>query len=224
MIRVLVVDDDFKVASIHRDFVERIDGFEVAGEAHSGRHALAMIGELQPDLVLLDIYLPDMSGIDVMRELQGSDVDVIAITAARDVATLRSAMRLGALHYLVKPFTFQTLRDKLTSYASWAAALDRAAIIDQPDVDRLVGVLRSTPADRELPKGLSEATMRLVQTTVMEATGPLTAEEVAQRSGISRVTARRYLEHLSRIDLLLVQPVYGRNGRPQHTYSTKQPS
>ncbi len=99
MKRVLVVDDDFMVASIHRQYVERVGGFVVVGEAHSGAQALELVAELKPDLLLLDIYLPDMSGLDVMRQVRAdSAVDVVAITAARDVETLRAAMRYGAIH------------------------------------------------------------------------------------------------------------------------------
>ncbi|HEY6016016.1 MAG TPA: response regulator, partial [Gaiellaceae bacterium] len=111
-IRALIVDDDPMTASIHRSYVERVPGFEVAGEAHSGRAALEAVRELRPDLVLLDIYLPDISGLEVLRRLREPDaphVDVIAVTAAKDVGTLRTAIHGGVIHYLVKPFFFDTL-------------------------------------------------------------------------------------------------------------------
>ncbi|HWL41845.1 MAG TPA: response regulator [Ilumatobacter sp.] len=222
MTRVLVVDDDFKVASIHRGFVERLPGFDVVGEAHSGRHALTLAAELQPDLMLLDIYLPDMSGLEVLQHVQGHHIDVIAITAARDVDTLRTALRLGVVHYLVKPFTFQTFRAKLASYAAWAEALDRTAIVGQTDVDRLVGVLRTPATDRQLPKGLSASTLRAVRDVIESTAEPLTSVEVAERCGVSRVTARRYLEHLVRLDLIEMRPVYGRSGRPAHEYARQR--
>jgi response regulator of citrate/malate metabolism len=219
-LRVLVVDDDFKVASIHRQYVERVDGFTVVGEAHTGRRALELVAELDPDLVLLDIYLPDLSGLDVMQRLQTEgDVDVIAITAARDVATLRAAMRYGALHYLVKPFTFPALREKLASYASWASELEQTTITGQAEVDRLIGALRSDPPDRGLPKGLSETTMDLIATVVRTAPGELTAVDVAEAAGVSRVTARRYLDHLRRQHQVQMRSRYGEAGRPVHLYS-----
>jgi response regulator of citrate/malate metabolism len=219
-VRVLVVDDDFKVASIHRQYVERVDGFTVIGEAHTGSQALQLVAQLDPDLVLLDIYLPDMSGLDVMQRLQSEgDIDVIAITAARDVATLRAAMRYGALHYLVKPFTFPALREKLASYASWASELEQTTITGQAEVDRLIGALRSDPPGRELPKGLSETTMNLIATIVRSSPCEVTAVDVAEAAGVSRVTARRYLDHLRRQNQVRVRSRYGVSGRPVHLYS-----
>lgn len=223
MIRVLVVDDDFRVAQIHRQFVERVDGFTVVGDARSGREALQLVDSLAPDLVLLDICLPDMSGLDVMHELQRDRaVDVLAITAVREVGTLRSAMRYGAVHYLVKPFTFPTLREKLASYASWTRAMERTTITGQAEVDRLVGALRSdTPAERELPKGLSTTTMELIGTILAEHGSELTASEVADAAGVSRVTARRYLDHLRRLDRVTMRSRYGASGRPVHLYANR---
>ena len=127
MIRTLVVDDDFMAASVHRSFTERVPGFEVVGEALTGADALHMVRRLRPDLVLLDIYLPDMSGLEGMRRLREpgmTPVDVISITSAKDVATLRSAMQGGVIHYLVKPFSFLTFRERLESYAALKSRLD----------------------------------------------------------------------------------------------------
>ncbi|MBB3038214.1 response regulator of citrate/malate metabolism [Hoyosella altamirensis] len=118
MIRVLVVDDDFMVARVHRGMVERVPGFTVVGVAHTGTAALTMVDELAPDLVLLDVYMPDLSGIDVLRRLRSSDnpVDVLIITAARDAETIRTALRGGVAHYIIKPFEWSTLRERLLHY------------------------------------------------------------------------------------------------------------
>src|SRR6202049_1271002 len=121
MIRTLIVDDDFRVAALHRAYVEKVPGFTVVGEAGTGADALRLIAQVKPDLVLLDIYLPDISGLDVMRTIResgASRVDVIAITAARDVESLRAAMHGGVVHYLIKPFRFAALEEKLRSYAA----------------------------------------------------------------------------------------------------------
>jgi response regulator of citrate/malate metabolism len=225
MIGVLVVDDDFMVASIHRQFVERVPGFRVVGEAHSGSEAVQLVETLRPDLVLLDLYLPNMSGLDVLRQLRATtNVDVVAVTAARDADTLRAAMQCGVVHYLVKPFTFPMLRDKLESYSSWAHALRTATISGQAEVDRLVSVLHRDAPSRALPKGLSETTMQLVESVVANAGDEITAVDVAQLVGVSRVTARRYLDHLHQSGVVTMRLQYGSSGRPLHLYSTRRPA
>lgn len=219
MIRTLVVDDDFRVADLHRLYAERVGGFEVVGLAHTGAEALKLADRLTPDLVLLDIYLPDMSGLDVLRTLrQGKrPVDVIAITAAQDVATIRAAMQGGSVHYLIKPFAFAAFREKLRSYAEVLVRLGRSTTANQVDVDRLYGLLRSGP-DEELPKGLSAATRDLVVGVLRSASEPLSASEVARAAGLSRVTARRYLEHLADGGSVDITMQYGAPGRPEHRY------
>jgi len=164
MIQVLIVDDDFMVARIHRSLVERVAGFSVVGEAHTGVDALAAVETLRPDLVLLDIYLPDMSGLDVMRKLrerQRPQVDLIAVTAAKDVDTLRAAMHSGVVHYLIKPFSFETLRERLETYSALKTRLERLTEAEQGDIDRLYSLLRARNAGR-LPKGISGPTLESV--------------------------------------------------------------
>lgn len=219
MIRTLVVDDDFRVADLHRLYAEQLGGFEVVGLAHTGAEALALADRLDTDLVLLDVYLPDMSGLDVLRAMRQAErpIDVIAITAAQDVATIRAAMQGGSVHYLIKPFTFTVFREKLQSYAEVHARLDRLGQASQAEVDRLYGLLR-TGHDEELPKGLSPATRDLVVTALRSAAEPLPASDVARMAGLSRVTARRYLEHLAAGGSVEITMQYGAPGRPEHRY------
>ena len=225
MIRTLVVDDDFRVADLHRLYTERVGGFEVVGVAHTGAEALLLSERLRPQLVLLDIYLPDMSGLDALRRLRdaGRAIDVITITAAKDVETIRSAMQRGSVHYLIKPFTFTVFREKLQSYAEVQARLARVTEANQAEVDRLYGLLR-TGLDEELPKGLSPATRDLVVGALRSAPDALSASEVARMAGLSRVTARRYLEHLSSGGLVEVTMQYGTPGRPEHRYRLSAPT
>ena len=210
---------DFRVADLHRLYTEQVAGFEVVGIARTGSEALDLVGRLQPDLILLDIYLPDMSGIDVLRRLRElrRQVDVITITAAKDVATLRAAMHGGSVHYLIKPFTFAVFRERLESYAAVASRLGQVAEASQADVDRMYGLLR--PGDeRELPKGLSAATRDLVIDTLRTAGEPLSAVQVASLAGVARVTARRYLDHLAETGVVELTLNYGAPGRPEHRY------
>jgi two-component system CitB family response regulator len=225
MIRTVVVDDDFRVADLHRLYTERVGGFEVVGVANSGTQALELAARLRPQLALLDIYLPDMSGLDVLRGLReaGTAIDVITITAAKDVETIRSAMQGGSVHYLIKPFTFAVFREKLQSYAEVQSQLGRVSEASQADVDRLYGLLR-TGREEELPKGLSAATRDLVVSALRSAPDAMSATDVARLAGLSRVTARRYLEHLSSGGLVEVSMLYGAPGRPEHRYRLIAPT
>lgn len=222
MIRVLVVDDDYRVADLHCAYVERVAGFAVAGRAHTGGEAIEQVDRLRPDLMLLDFYLPDLSGLEVLRRLreeQHPAVDVIAVTAARDVENLRAAMRAGVVHYLVKPFRLAAFEEKLASYASVSARLARLREADQGEVDRIFGTLRAgSRAGGALPKGLSDTTLELVVQTLRRARSGLAAADVAQVAGLSRVTARRYLDHLCRLGTAELTMRYGGRGRPEHRY------
>ena len=144
MIRVLVVDDDFMVAKVHAAFVARTPGFEVAGVAHSGATALVSVASLHPDLVLLDIHLPDMSGLEVLRRLRElePDVDVLVISAAKEAEAVRTALRGGVVNYLLKPFDQDALRDRLQRYAATHRSLAEPTVA-QTDLDRLFGAAPS---------------------------------------------------------------------------------
>ena len=216
MIRVLVVDDDFMVAKVHSGYVARTPGFEVVGVAHNGADAVRLVRELRPDLVLLDVYLPDVDGLAVLRELRGpaDDVDVIVITAATDVETVRGAMRGGVLHYLIKPFEYAALRDQLAHFAALDRRLDQLASAGQADVDQVFGARPgSAPV---LPKGLTAQTAALVERVLRER--PVTASECADATELARVSARRYLEHFVGAGKAEVRLKYGGTGRPERLY------
>lgn len=220
MIQTLVVDDDYRVAELHCAYVERVSGFAVAGRAHNGAEALQAVDELRPDLVLLDIYLPDISGLEVLQRLREDDhppVDVISITAAREVESLRAAMRGGVVHYLIKPFLFTTFEEKLLSYAAAHARMTRIGQAEQTDVDRIFGALRSA-RNEPLPKGLSDSTLDLIVQALGQSQSGLAAAAVADAAGVSRVTARRYLDHLCQLGKAELTMRYGGPGRPEHRY------
>ena len=221
MIRTLVVEDDALVAEVHASYVERVPGFVVAGVAHRATEALELLASRPVDLVLLDFHLPDVKGLEMLRALRArsaAPVDVIAVTAARDPESIRQAIAHGVSQYLVKPFAFATFADKLERYARYRAQVERAAEPDQAEVDALIGTLRGTTA-RALPKGLNAMTLDHVRDAVRGAEEPLTASEVAGRCGLSRVTARRYLEHLAVEGLVTLSMRYGQTGRPEHLYT-----
>jgi response regulator of citrate/malate metabolism len=221
MIRTLVVDDDFMAASVHREFTERVLGFEVVGEATTGAEALELVARLQPDLVLLDVYLPDLSGIEVLRRLRATaqaHVDVIAITSAKDVNVLREAMHLGVVHYIVKPFTFTTLRERLETYATLKTRLDHLQHAEQAEIDRLYSLLRTFNSDEALPKGISAPTLAHVVGIVREADEGLSSAELATHANLSQGIARRYLKFLADSGTVNLTLRYASAGRPEHIY------
>ncbi len=220
MIRTLVVDDDFMAVSVHRQFVERVPGFEVVGEATSGRQALQLVDQLSPDLLVLDMYLPDITGIEVLRRLraaQHAPIDVIAITSAKDVDMLRAAMHLGVVHYIVKPFTFKTFRERFESYAAASDRLGSMRHLGQRDIDRLYGLLR-TSSEHGLPKGIAAPTLEVVASLLRETPQGISAADLADRAGFSPGVARRYLKFLTESGAVDFTLRYGTAGRPEHLY------
>lgn len=220
MIRVLVVDDDFMVARIHTGFVQRVPGFEVVGVQHTGADALTAVAELQPDLVLLDLYLPDLFGLDVLAKLRGAGegCDVMVISAAKELDAVRQASRQGVVDYVLKPFGFDDLRDRLERYAARRAALDAAVVEGQKDIDRLLGGRSRGGPPGQLPKGMSVETAQVIERVLRAADGTLSASECAEQAGLSRVSARRYLEHLATTGQAEVRLRYGTTGRPERRY------
>jgi response regulator of citrate/malate metabolism len=218
MIGTLIVDDDYHVATIHAAYVGKVRGFAVAGHASSLVSARTEIRRLQPTLVLLDLYLPDGHGLDLVRDtLAGKDhrPDFLIITAARDMASVRAAMQLGTVHYLVKPFSFAQLEERLNAYRDLRARLERLDEAEQHDVDTLFGLLRG-PAP--LPKGQSGPTMARIRELLQAATRDVSAAEIAEQVGISRSTAQRYLAELARHGKIELHLHYGATGRPEHRY------
>ncbi|MBB2986637.1 response regulator [Terracoccus luteus] len=225
MIRVLVVDDDFMVARLHSSVVAKQPGFELVAVVNNGTAALAAAQSHRPDLILLDVYLPDITGLEVLGRLraQGHPVDVIVISAARDVESLRTAMRGGVFQYLVKPFAIGDLRDRLEEYAAHRRRVGSIDEVGQAEADQLFrgSAARAAP----LPKGISATTVALV-TTALRAAGDegLSATECGEQAGLSRSSARRYLEHLVEVGEAEVRHRYGSAGRPERRYRATQPT
>lgn len=228
-IRVLVVEDEPLTAEAHAAYIDRVPGFEVGGIARTGAEAVRLLRAARRadrsiegiDLILLDVNLPDTTGIELCRSLRaaGVEIDVIAVTAVRDAAVVRSAVSLGIVQYLIKPFAFAAFAEKLGAYRDYRGRVGTAVVTDQQEVDASFAALR-TSSGGELPKGLTRETLDRVRTAVRDAArgGGISAAELAARLDLSRVTARRYLEHLADTGAVERANRYGTPGRPEVEY------
>jgi response regulator of citrate/malate metabolism len=216
------VEDELTAGEALVQYVERVPGFTAVGHVRTGADALQRLSSDRVDLVLMDIYLPDMSGLDVLRRMRWAGImaDVVAVTRARDQAVVRAAVSFGAIQYLLKPFTFATVRQRLERYQLYRSSLsDDEHLLAQHEVDRLLRGPLGIGVDN-LPKGISPESLRAV-VSALEQAGPTTgasAVEVAHSSGISRVTARRYLEYLHSCGVVVRGARYGGAGRPEVEY------
>ena len=217
-IRVLVVEDEPLAAQTHGEYVQRIPGFRLAGTVGTAQAAVAFLRQNRVDMVLLDFNLPDAHGLEICRALRAAraDVDVVAVTANRDLQSVRSAVSLGVVQYVLKPFSFRSLADKLLQYKEFRQQLRLDGTIGgQRDIDRAFDTLRRSQVD-VLPSGLSQETLDEVSRVLQDALR-LSALEMADKVGVSRVTARRYLEHLVEVGGVERHQRHGR-GRPEVEY------
>jgi response regulator of citrate/malate metabolism len=225
-ISVLIVEDDPLIAEAHRTYLERLEGFAATAVAHTARDAMhaatqAAAADTPIDLVLLDLGLPDASGISLASALAGlrPAPDIIAITSERDLEMVRAAVAHGALAYLLKPFTFAAFRDRLERYRRYRTALPAGVdAASQAEVDRALAELRSVADKSVAPKGAAAQTNDDIARAVRDHAAGVTADEVAKRVGVSRVTAWRYLERLADEGTVTRRTDYGKAGRPKTRY------
>ncbi|MBA4493665.1 response regulator [Paenactinomyces guangxiensis] len=223
-IEVLIVEDDLRVAEINRRFLEKADGFQLVGIAATGEEAKDWLEVLQPQLVLLDVYLPDMKGIELVWHIRQhyKHVDIIMVTAAGEIEIVQEALRGGVFDYLVKPILFDRFTRSLKNYRNHLQTLTNHRHLDQHQVDLLLRYTGQAPVPSlsvVLPKGIDPMTLeKVVQIVRDHSGGGLTAEQVGARMGASRTTARRYLEYLVSINRLKADLSYGTVGRPERKY------
>lgn len=220
-LKVLVVDDDFMVARVHTGFVAKVDGFEVCGVAHTAPEALEKVESTRPDLVLLDVHLPGVTGLDLIGPFRDiiPDLDVLVITSEREAESVQRALRAGAVHYLIKPFKFAALQERLEHYRHTRESLAAISEAEQDAVDKAFGV---RGAATRLPKGLSGETLTMVEQHLRDHETEISASAMAERTGMSRSSARRYLEYLSDVNRVTVTLDYGNVGRPERLYRLKR--
>jgi len=224
-LRVLIVEDDQRVADLHRRFTERVPGFAVVGMADDYGEAREQALILEPDLVLLDLYLPQGTGLELLKELrrEGLQLDVILMTAARDPETLQRVLRGGVFDYIIKPVVFKRFEESLGKYRAFRGRVAESDQLEQAEVDRLLHPSTvdegGTAGASDLPKGIDPLTLEKVR-TACPAKGEegVSAEAMGVRLGVSRTTARRYLEHLVSAGFLSADVSYGTVGRPERLY------
>ena len=215
---VLVVDDDFHVGRLHAGYVDAVPGFRALPPVGTAEQARRAVHTHRPDLVLLDVYLPDALGLDLLRTL---DVDAVMLTAAADPAAVRAAVRRGALGYLIKPFTGEQLARTLRSYARYRRLLADRTALTQEGVDRALNALR--PGDAPTGGERARSTTESAVLAALVPGEPRSAAEIARAVGISRATAQRYLSALADDGAVEIQLRYGTTGRPEHRYGPVGP-
>lgn len=219
MIKVLIVEDDPMVAYLNEKYVKFFPEFEIIGKVANGEEALKVLKNKKCDLVILDVYMPKMDGLEVLRQIRREfiKVDVIFITAAKEHEVIDRALKLGAIDYLVKPFEFERLKESLKNYLARREVMRNKGIINQKDIDFLTKV--DISIKHSLPKGLQERTLKKIMDVLKNnKSSYLSADEVAELAGISRVTVRRYLEYQESVGVLECETKYGTVGRPSYVY------
>ncbi|WP_411739228.1 response regulator [Peribacillus sp. S4] len=228
-IEVLIVEDDLRIAEIQKLFIEKLEGFQTIGIASSYDEAKSFIEIMQPDLLLLDMYFPDMNGLDILKEIkqQSKQMDVIMITAAKEIEKVQEAIKIGIFDYIIKPVAFERFKQSLCRYQEYYIKLSELEKgnfpVTQQQVDKL---LRKEMKEKgreqtSLPKGIDRMTLEKVMVVLGKSSPGLTAEIVAKEIGVSRTTARRYLEHLMSEEKIDADLTYGTVGRPERVYAIK---
>lgn len=222
MINVLLIEDDLMVQEVNKEFINKVEGFQVIGIAGNGKEGMKLIRQLSPDLIVIDLYMPLMGGLDTLHLLRQENlqVDVIVITAASDIKTVRQVMKHGAFDYIMKPFKFERMKQALEHYQSVQSRLSEKGRISQEELDSLLfQKTGGTDEAEQLPKGLNAVTLQKIILYLRETNKPLSAEEVAEGVGAARVTVRRYLDYLEKSGRVKIDIQYGVIGRPINRYA-----
>ncbi|WP_153721988.1 response regulator [Sporosarcina cascadiensis] len=226
-IRVLIVEDDFRVAQINRQLIEQITGFQVLAEMKTAEESLTFLQQTEqlPDLILLDVYIPDSPGLELFRRLRSDfpAIDIVFVTAAKETATVEEALHGGVVDYLLKPVDFDRFHKTFTRYRARKILLASKEEVNQEDLDRLLYGIDVSPSSAAapdgLPKGIDQLTLERIEDVLTSSSADgMNAIDVGQAAGVSRSTARRYLEFLVSAEKAKAQLHYGDVGRPERTY------
>ncbi|GAB7055392.1 MULTISPECIES: response regulator [unclassified Paenibacillus] len=223
LLKVLIIEDDPMVSSINQKYLNKIDLVECVGSARNGQEAMDRIVELAPDVILLDIYMPSMNGLELLREIrrQSIEVDVILITAADHPQIIEESMRLGIVDYIIKPFDFDRFRSALETLKKRHLLFRQHTNLNQQLLDSLYtksNPKRSGGEETEVPKGIDPITLQMIRDTLANSGQPLSAQDIADQLMLSRITTRKYLEYLCEIDEIMLELKYSSKGRPTKLY------
>lgn len=220
LIKVIIIDDDPMVREVNKDFIQKVKGFEIIGEASNGEEGIQLVKKLKPDVVILDIYMPKINGVKTLQEFrkQTMNVDVLVVSAARDKETINTMLRNGAIDFIIKPFKFERMKQALEKYRFYKISMENSETLSQTELDAIIHMNQPSNSDEHLPKGLNLFTLNEVSAYLNNETDPKSAEEVANAIGIARVTARRYLDYLEKKGTIRLDVQYGSIGRPINRY------
>ncbi|PGM57601.1 response regulator [Bacillus sp. AFS053548] len=228
LIEVLIVEDDSRIAEIHQRFIERIEGFSVIGIATNYQEAVDLIEIIKPQLVLLDVYFPDMNGLDFLQWMKKNSIlaDVIMITASKEIDSVNKALHYGVFDFIIKPVIFDRFKKSLIRYVNYSNKVQslqsKSAYLTQEEIDGLIGKNNSIVEEQSIyPKGIDKLTLDKVLFAIKEVHNGMTAENIGLEIGVSRTTARRYLEYLVSEGKVLADLAYGTIGRPERVYLIK---
>ncbi|MBN8202280.1 response regulator [Bacillus sp. NTK034] len=219
-ISVLLIEDDPMVQEVNKEFIASVEGFKIIAAAGNGEEGISLAKKLQPDLVILDIFMPKKDGIQTLQEFrkQHLDSDVIVVSAAKDKETIKLMLQNGARDYIIKPFKLNRIQQALEKYRHYRESLKESGTLSQEQLDALIYARQAKKEANNLPKGLNEFTLNEITAFMQQQTEPRSAEEVANGIGIARVTARRYLDYLEKSGAIRLDVQYGGVGRPVNRY------
>ncbi|MCM3584857.1 response regulator [Mesobacillus maritimus] len=219
-IQVLIAEDDFRIAQIHEGFLAQVKGTNCVGKAMNAQETMTLLDKHSVDLLLLDIYMPDRLGTDLLMEIREKhpEVDIILVTAAKEKEHVMKALKFGVQQFLIKPVTMETFVETLENYKKTKQFLDGLTEVDQEAVNRVFKIRKETETREQLPAGIDYLTLKKVSEILSEEKSGLTADKVGEKMGASRTTARRYLEYLVKTGEATVEQAYGVVGRPERNY------
>jgi len=220
MIRVMIVEDDPMVMDITCKYVESIAGFEICAKASNGEQAIEILSKKEVDFIVLDIYMPVMNGIELLKSLRrsGRNADVLFLTAENNISIVNEALKLGAIDYLIKPFSYERFKTALENYAKRFRMLQGSGQATQEQLDDLLRAGAGGEA-RNIPKGLHPKTLESLRDYIQNTPQKMFSQaELSKQLGLSKVTVRRYMEYLVSINEIILKIEYGSVGRPTYTY------